>query len=228
MKRFVSVVAIITFISCWAPPAFCGRTEMIMTDALEGMWVKLTRGAVNLCTGWLELPVQMVKGYQKSETTNPDRKILGVCEGFWKGIFHSLGRTVWGAVEVVGFWTANPEDNVGIGYALDGPYVWHDTDLPIISSDLDTTPLDPYGRKFVRGIENTLFGAAEFPGQVARGVRDKSWDFGISKGLWYWASRELYGIADLVTVILPVPADNPGFAFEQEHPWDALTDVLEQ
>ena len=81
---------------------------------------------------------------------------------------------------------------------------------------------------FLYGFGEPAIGFVEVPGQIAKGMTEKAPDLGIIKGLWYWYSREVYGIGDLVSVIFPISEDNPGVAFDEEYPWDALVGALEE
>jgi len=220
-------IAILAFIM--AIVFSCSAAEGATEDIMEGMWKKLSRGVVNVATGWLELPVQVVRGYKKAGEEEAGKNWVGALGGIFKGIGCAIGRTAWGAVELVGFWTVNPEDNEGVGMHLDAEYVWQEgrKDAYGIFYDKEKD-VGPLGEKLLRGLGNTIFGFAELPGQIGKGVENKYMDFGITKGLWFWASREVYGIADLLTLIFPTPEDNPGYYFEEEYPWDALADVMEQ
>lgn len=221
MKRKLSVLALILAIAFLSSEVYAYND-----DILQGMWNKLTRGVVNALTGWLELPLQTIKGFKRGGGEVHD-KLLGATEGFFKGIFCTVGRTMWGAVEIAGFWTANPKDNVDMGILLDAEYVWQENDVYSSLFNIREAPLGHMGRKLLRGLGNSLFGFAEFPGQIAKGFKNRSYDLGISKGLWFWYSREIYGLADLATIILPSPQENPGYAFEEEYPWDALAEAIE-
>ena len=149
--------------------------------------------------------------------------------GVIKGVGNSIGRTAWGALEVVGFWAANPKDNEGIGMPLDATYVWQEGEAyDCLNPNIGEATLKPMGKKLLRGIGNSLFGFVEFPGQIAKGIKEGALDLGIIKGLWFWYSRQMCGIADVATVILPIPEENAGYAFDEEYPWDALTGILKK
>ncbi|GAJ02547.1 unnamed protein product, partial [marine sediment metagenome] len=45
--------------------------------------------------------------------------------------------------------------------------------------------------------------------------------FGITKGLWYWCSREVSGISDIATWLFATPEDTAGVSFDEEWTWDA-------
>jgi len=202
----------------------CSTVYGADNDVLAGMGKKITRGFVNILTGWLELPAQTVKGYN-----NTDNKAMGIGVGIVKGIGYGIGRTGWGVVELAGFWAVSPEDNKRIGIPLDDEYAWQEGDpYDWCDPSFGEAAVNPICRKFLRGLGNGLFGFAELPGQIAKGTSEKAWDYGILKGLWFWYSRELYGIAEMATAVFPNPEDNPGYSFEQEYAWDALVDEIEE
>lgn len=207
--------------------AACGEEN----DFVEGMGKKFFRGAVNILTGWVELPMQTVKGFRRGcpLTEGEDNKVVGTLCGLFRGIGHTIGRTAWGVVELAGFWAANPETNAGFGTRLDAEYAWEEGEpYNYLDPDFGEATLAPMGRKFMRGLGGALFGFAELPGQIGKGIQDKAPDAGILRGLWFWYSRELYGIGDVLTSIFPTPEDNPGYIFDQEYAWDAIVDVIEE
>ena len=220
----------LTFIVVFLVSVFLSSATYAATadEVLEGMGNKLIRGVVNILTGWVELPMQTYKGLKGDLPGCEDNPVVGTVCGLFKGIGHAVGRTAWGGVELVGFWAANPKDNVGIGIPLDGEYAWQMGEpYDCFDPSLQEATMKPMGQKLLRGLENGLLGFVELPGQIAKGVGEKAPDLGIIKGLWYWYSREVYGIGDLVTLILPIAEDNPGVVFDQEYPWDAMVGALE-
>ena len=74
---------------------------------------KLGRGAGNLLTGWLELPLQIMR------TTESQGSFAGVSVGFVKGILFGAGRTALGALEMVTFLLPNHPGERG---PADDPY----------------------------------------------------------------------------------------------------------
>jgi putative exosortase-associated protein (TIGR04073 family) len=78
------------------------------------------------------------------------------------------------------------------------------------------------GKKLIRGLGNAILGVAEFPGQIVKGCREKTWDFGVITGIWYWFSREIDGTWDICSFYLPNPATPNELTFTEEWPWDAL------
>jgi putative exosortase-associated protein (TIGR04073 family) len=224
MKKGIAVLAFFTAVVFSCSAAFAATD-----DLLEGMGKKFFRGFVNVLTGWVELPMQTIKGFNRGLPGDEDNKLLGSGYGLLKGIGHGIGRTAWGALELFGFWTANPEDNTGMGIPLDAEYAWEEGEsYDCFDPDFAEATLKPMGKKLFRGLGNGLFGFAELPGQIGKGIREGATDFGIIKGLWYWYSREVYGIGEVLTVIFPTPDDNPGYAFDEEYPWDAIAETLEE
>jgi len=224
MKR-LTVVAVFLVVVFLCSTTFAATADELFT----GMGKKFVRGVVNILTGWVELPMQTYKGLQGNLPGCEDNPVLGTVCGLFKGIGHAIGRTAWGGVELVGFWAANPADNVGIGIPLDAQYAWEEGEpYDCFDPDFQEATLMPMGQKLFRGLGNGILGFVELPGQIAKGISEKAPDLGIIKGLWYWYSREVYGIGDLVSVIFPISEDNPGVAFDEEYPWDALVGVLEE
>lgn len=60
-------------------------------------FTKLGRGVGNLLTGWLEIPVQIMR------TTESEGSFAGVVVGPIKGLVFGIGRTAVGALEMVTF-----------------------------------------------------------------------------------------------------------------------------
>lgn len=79
-----------------APPAMAGDYGGQVVD-------KFSRGFVNTLTGWVELPKNIVN------TTRQKNIGMGLTVGLLKGVAHTVGRTVVGAVELVTFFIPNPE-----------------------------------------------------------------------------------------------------------------------
>ena len=108
--RILIIIALLFFL----------RTVYAETDtALEGMTKKFKRGVVNTFTGWIEFPMQIVKGYKEGFMYDGENKVLGLVCGIYGGITHSLGRTLSGITDMVTFWAANPEDNINSGIPFD-------------------------------------------------------------------------------------------------------------
>jgi hypothetical protein len=130
----------------------------------------------------------------------------------------------WGAIELFGFWAANPADNDGVGVPLDAEYAWEEGTQYSIFEPTFEEGVKPIGRKLARGIGNGLLGILEVPGQIKKGANDGNVAKGIGKGVYYWFSRGVYGFSNFATCLVPNPPDNPGIAFDEEWPWDALSE----
>ena len=151
--------------------------------------------------------------------------------GLVDGVVHSLGRTLSGVVDVATFWTADPadEDNKGIGFVLNAEHAWEQGEPHRIDEEgVMKGALKPVGKKLVRGGGDILFGVVELPGQIIKNTKQGALDLGIIKGVWYSASRIIDGAADIVTLLLPVPADNKGVAYDETRPWNALVDTVKE
>ncbi len=224
MRRNISVMIVVLF--------FMSITALAHAEAdslLEGMGGKLWRGAVNTLTGWVELPAQLVKGWNNGCLDNVLLKPVGLVAGLFDGVTHTVGRTVSGAVDIATFWTADIADldHEGVGLALDDEYAWQEGDAKDITDPnfIDGAVM-PVGRKFMRGVGNTLFGTVELPGQFVKGMSESALDLGIVKGIWYTLSREVDGVTDIATCLFPSPEDSKGLTYDEVWPWEALGEGL--
>ena len=86
--------------------------------------------------------------------------------------------------------------------------------------------LTPVVNKFLKGVGNTLFGFMEVPNQIKKGIYRGTPTTGALKGLWFWGSREISGVYDIVTTPLPNPEYTVGICFDEEWPWESFTDPL--
>jgi putative exosortase-associated protein (TIGR04073 family) len=205
--------------------AFTVNAYAAADRVLEGMIEKLKRGVTDTLTGWLEFPGQIGKGFHEGFRGDENNRLGGVTWGIVEGLCHSAGRTLSGVSDIVSFWAANPKDNKDIGVPLDAEYVWEEgKPYDMFDPNFTEAAIAPTVNKFLRGAGNTLFGFAEVPGQIIKGVRSKSPYLGPVKGLWFWLSREVSGISDLATCIFAGPEDTEGFAFDDEWPWEAFTE----
>ncbi|UZR30564.1 exosortase system-associated protein, TIGR04073 family [Methylococcus mesophilus] len=59
--------------------------------------LKLGSGLSNLTTGWLEIPKNMIN------TSNQTNVLFGISGGLLKGLLHTVGRTLTGAVDFITF-----------------------------------------------------------------------------------------------------------------------------
>jgi len=218
LSLIVAVIALLSFTT----GAYAANEEV-----LDGMAAKLVRGVVNTFTGWIEFPMQIKKGWDEGFMANEDQKLLGAVVGIFDGFGHSLGRTGSGLTDLFCFWAVNPESNEGVGFPLDAEYAWEEGEAyDIFEPDFYEGAVVPFGKKIIRGAGNSLLGVAELPGQIVKGVDEGEIGIGVIKGFWFWFSRGAYGMADIMTSLLPIPVDEMGYAFEEEWPWEALTDSL--
>ena len=222
LKKAAGILIAVVFLAS-ATTAHAASEEFF-----QGMGEKLWRGIVNIFTGWVEFPVQIVKGYNEGFMGDEDNKIVGTIAGVFDGIGHSVGRTLSGATDIAGFWAASPESNDGVGLPLDAEYAWEEGGgYDLFDPDFNEATIQPIGKKLIRGVSNGLVGFLEVPGQIIKGVSEGAPDLGIIKGLWYFYSREVAGLSDIATVILPNPEDTKGLAFDEEYPWDAFVEQME-
>ena len=219
---------LVLFIVMVAMLALAHNAHASSGEYVDGAASKLIRGIVNVLTGWVELPAQIAKGYNEGFMGNENNKLVGSIAGIFDGVFHTAGRTLSGAGDIASFWAANPKDNEGVGFPLDAEYAWEKgTPYNAFDPNLEEGAVKPVGNKLLRGLGNTIFGFVEIPGQIAKGIKNGSPDLGIIKGVWYFCSREISGSMDLTTLLLPIPKDNKGMAFDEKWPWSALTDIKE-
>lgn len=201
-------------------------TTVFAGEIADGMGQRAVRGARNLVTGILEVPYQIKKGYNNGVSfidNDAASKTVGTVLGLFRGFSHAGGRMSWGMVELFGFWAASPDSNDGVGVPLDAEYPWEEgTQYSIFKPTLGEG-IKPWFRKFGRGLGNGLLGIAEVPGQIKKGIDEGNVGTGVLKGLWYWASRGVYGFSNVATAFVPNPVDNLGVHFDEEWPWDALS-----
>lgn len=72
-------------------------------DYTSGVADKFARGFANTVTGWVELPKEI------SNTSKQSNIGVGLTVGLAKGVMHTIGRTVVGAVELATFFVPSPE-----------------------------------------------------------------------------------------------------------------------
>lgn len=211
-------LTVITAVICLAVST---ASYAVTDNYLDACGQKAWRGIVNAFTGWLEFPFQISKGWKRGFCGDESNKFMGVVVGAVEGVWHGMGRTISGACEFCGFWAADPKDMVGL--PLDADYAWEEGEsYDCTKPELYKGLFEPMGKKLVKGLSDGFLGVAEFPGQIVKGVKDKSPDAGIVKAVWYTFSREMWGCYELVSFYLPGQRENRGMAFDQEWPWDAL------
>jgi putative exosortase-associated protein (TIGR04073 family) len=190
-----------------------------------GMVDKAVNGSINLLTGWIELPMQVYKGFDKGldqiKREGPSKVVGGIC-GLFRGAIHGFGRTVWGAFELASFWAANPPDNQGVGVPLDAKYSWEMGQQYCIDKPNLPEGCKPIGTKFVNGLTDTLLGIVEVPAQISKSANNEDGSnvfVGFLRGMWYWISREVNGVANIASFLVPNPTENMGYAYNSKWPW---------
>lgn len=76
---------------------------------------KLMNGIVNAATGWVELPKTIILTSQK------DGAPYGLTVGLLTGLIHTVGRTVFGALDAATFFIPTQP-------TVRPPYIWQDFD----------------------------------------------------------------------------------------------------
>lgn len=109
--KFFAVLLMVLFISTGV--AFA--EDELAEDVVQEMSTKLNRGILNILTGWVEVPRQILKaGHDKAWWA-------AVPVGLPSGAMMALGRTGVGAFETVFFFVPIGEDYDAI---LEPAYVW--------------------------------------------------------------------------------------------------------
>lgn len=196
-------------------------------EVADGMGDRFQRGVKNFFTSIIEFPMQIKKGYNNGVSfieNEAGSKTVGTVLGIFRGVSHWGGRMSSGAIELFGFWAVSPEDNDGVGIPLDHEDAWEDGTQYSLFEPSFEEGIKPIGRKIGRGFGNGLLGILELPGQIKKGADEGNVVKGVGKGFWYWMSRGVYGMKDLTSALAPNPVDNKGVHFEEEWPWDALSE----
>lgn len=204
----------------WSPGA-----SAVEDSIAAGMVNKGSRGLVNIATGWFELPMQIIKGYDRGVSyvdAPAGSRSLGALGGLFRGISQAVGRTGWGIVDLATFWAANPTCNCNLRPLLDANYAWEKgTVTPTFSPDIQAG-VDHISARLERGLVGILAGFMEIPGQIRKAHAEDRTCVGIPKGLWYMLSRMGQGVGDTVLFPFPSPKTNLGIPFEEVEPWDAF------
>ncbi len=217
MKKLAAGVAVVFIVSLLTV-----TSDAATDDVIDGMVSKFRRGLIDIFTGWLELPCQIRKGYEEGFGGDEEQRIIGALVGIPEGAHHAVGRMLSGLSEVAGFWAADPPDNKDIGIPLDAELPWQET-MPSRDRkpDIIEGAIAPMVTKLFRGAGNTLFGFMEVPNQINRGISEKSADFGCTKAIWFWLSREYNGVTDIVTTLVPNHDDTVGASLDDAWSWDS-------
>jgi len=215
MKKFLTLL-ILSF-SLISLPGFAADRCYVKDSAR-----KAKEGAINIFTGWLEVPYQTAKGYKAGWGEEKKNKLIGGIFGLFRGFMHSIGRTADGAYQLATFPLANPKNNDGIGMPLDSKYVWEEGTHYSLLKDGLRDGLKPMGRKIVRGTINACFGILDMPGQISKGFGEDKPFKGLAKAIVFPVGRITSGIYEVVTFPLPNEIAQYGYPFEEKQPWDAL------
>jgi len=190
-----------------------------------GMAEKGTHGLVDIATGWMEVPMQIYKGYDegiKQIKAPAASRSVGTLVGAFRGAFHATGRTCWGVMQLAGFWTLNHTDNSHLLQLHDSEYAFEMGQKKRIRCPNVDAGLTRIGERFERGCLNLLGAPAEIPGQIRRSDGERCVYVGLPKGVWFMASRAMYGVGDIGLVAVPSPNADLGVAFDEVQAWDAV------
>jgi len=200
-------------------------------SAVSGMGERVIRGTTNLVTGFAELGMQPYKGYKNGVSfisNRPASATVGTVLGVFRGITHTAGRTTSGAIELLGFWMAFPENDVPTGEPLDALYPWQDgTQYSFLEPNL-VEGVTPVGRKLARGLTNTFGGWIDFPGQIAKGITQRNTVPSFFRGIWFAVSRTVHGATETATFLLPAPADTLRPHLDEKWGWSSAVDATQR
>jgi len=224
-KRLCGILIAMTFLFF----ATAATANAASDEVLDNMMKKLQRGVINAFTGWIEFPVQVAEGFNEGFKGDENNKLFGVLFGVLDGVSHSAGRTISGVTDIIGFWAAGPENNENIGIPLDAEYAWEKGEpYDIFNPNFTDATLRPMVNKLFRGCGNGLFGFMELPYQINKGISEKAPDAGVLKGLWYWGSREISGISDVISAPFANPKDTIGITFDEKWQWEKPAKKIER
>ncbi len=206
-------IATVTIVMCLSTHVVhCANDEVG-----AGIIDKAEHGFINIATGWIELPMQIGKGYRRGIHINPSTpalsRSLGTVWGTVRGFDFAVGRTYLGFYQLFGCWTANPTNNEGIGVPLDGEYVF-DYGL------MHAVPLNSvhtlFFNKITRGGRNIAGIIVDWPISIPYITKRDRAPEGIAKGLWFVPSRFVVGVYELSGFILPSALETRGYSFERK------------
>lgn len=206
-------------------------TEVVRAAAdsyLYGVHENFTHGVADFGACWMELPMQMYKGYTEGTPgieTAPLSHTLGGLRGVYNGVIHTVGRCGWGVVQALGCWAANPADNAGMQMVFDAEYAWQMGEKKHFWWPQARAGFEGLGARLERGAANLFGSPAELLGQPRKAVTLDGWGAapaGIGKGIWYSASRAVGGAADLLLILVPGPTETYGVPFAEGRAWSAL------
>lgn len=186
---------------------------------------KAVRGAVDLVTGIVELPMQIVKGYDKGFgpiKNEPASRAVGTILGFFRGCGHTAGRITHGGRELFACWTADQPSNEGIGVPFDAERSWEWGEQYSILKPTLKEGVAPIGKKLTTGLANTFTGIVEVPMQIKKASdNNTSIAKGAAKGVYFFISRTIYGASDVMGLFFLVPnqVDTYGYPYDGLYPW---------
>jgi putative exosortase-associated protein (TIGR04073 family) len=196
----------------------------------ERMGRKALRGAVDVVTGVVEVPMQVYKGYDNGFgpiKNKPASKAVGTVLGFFRGLGHAAGRVTHGGRELVCFWSADQATDEGTGVPFDAEYSWEIGEQYSYFKPNLKEGVTPVGRKLTLGVANAFTGIVEVPNQIVKANRDgDNVVIGAGKGVYYFISRTIYGATDVISLFFLVPnqEDTYGYAYSSRYPWGELSD----
>jgi len=86
----------------------------LAADYASDTGAKFTRGLANAATGWVEIPKNIANESRDSNA------LVGITYGTVKGVAHTVGRTVVGAIDLATFFVPS-------GEFVHSTYVWEQT-----------------------------------------------------------------------------------------------------
>lgn len=196
---------------------------------------KLTRGAVNFLTGWVEFPAQVYKGYSEGYDNGGSINIanmpaasrsIGATFGVFRGVGHALGRTIWGVADVITCWAKNPEENDNMLFILDAEYAWQKGEKKTFLATGAQDGFKRVGYRAARGLDGIFFGVMEIPCQT-----QDYWNehkngmvvLGFLDGIWLGCSRITNGVLELGLCPLPGFEENIQVPYNVNHTYDVCT-----
>ena len=228
MKRMMAFLALLGVCIC------ASATE---DNYFYGCVNKLTRGTVNILTGWVELPAQVYKGYRKGyddggaisvQNMPAASRSLGAAAGLFRGVGHACGRTVWGVVDFATFWTKDRLTNKNMLFLLDGDYAWSEGEPKYFFCPTGSDGCNKLSYRIDRGFNDLVYSFGEVPCQT-----EVYWDrhqngmvvVGALNGLWLFSSRFVNGATDLVFCLFPSPEDRLQIPYDANHAYDVCDKI---
>jgi putative exosortase-associated protein (TIGR04073 family) len=220
MKRVLAIAVLLMFVI--SLPVY-GQEINYPQGAVE----KGKQGIINTFTGWLEIPVQISKGYKQGVGEEGKNNLLGGVLGFFRGLGHGVGRTASGLFQLVTCVLPNPQDNQDVGIPLDSQYAWEEGQQYSVFND----GFQPIGNKVARGFTDSFGCLLEVPGQLQKAAHQNTFIdglVGVCKAVFYPVARLASGVYDLATFIFPNDTKTYGRPFDEENPWDAVNRYSEE